>query len=210
MNIFPCHEQGVWQCEWHADCTSNFTLLTSEIAVIIRDDQQPNAQNAIGFADVNAKFTAIDQTTSSSTAATPELPSTPFAGSSNPTSTPNTIATTASSLPDDPSSTSALARAASSTLSAGAKAGIAVGTVVGALAAGTLLCALFVHWRRTVRANGPENTSHLCGHCGCAKPELTGQPTRTEIDATEVKPEVTAQNLPWEMGDGREINRSGF
>lgn len=24
MNVFPCHRQGVWQCEWHDDCAANF------------------------------------------------------------------------------------------------------------------------------------------------------------------------------------------
>lgn len=56
--MFPCHQEGVWQCEWHDDCTSNFTLQTSGFSVIIRDDQQPNAPNAIEFADPNAKFVA--------------------------------------------------------------------------------------------------------------------------------------------------------
>ena len=64
MNIFPCHEQGVWQCEWHDECTSNFTLQTPGISVIIRDNQQPNAPNAIEYADPNAKFVAANQSSS--------------------------------------------------------------------------------------------------------------------------------------------------
>ena len=59
MNMFPCHQEDVWQCEWHDDCMSNFTLQTSGFAIIIRDAQHPNAPNAIEFADPNATFVAV-------------------------------------------------------------------------------------------------------------------------------------------------------
>lgn len=31
MNIFPCHRQGVWQCEWHDDCAANFQAAPSRL-----------------------------------------------------------------------------------------------------------------------------------------------------------------------------------
>lgn len=54
MNLFPCRQEGVWQCEWHNDCTSNFTLQTSGFAIIIRDDQQPTAPAASSTLDMGA------------------------------------------------------------------------------------------------------------------------------------------------------------
>ena len=71
MNIFPCHQVDIWQCEWHDDCKTNFTLQASDFSVIIRDNQQPNAPNAIEFADPNAKFVAANQTTLPTCSASP-------------------------------------------------------------------------------------------------------------------------------------------
>ena len=169
MNIFPCHWVDVWQCEWHDDCTSNFTLHAPGFSIIIRDDQQPNATNAIGFADPNAKFVAANQTT---------LP-------------------TSSTLKPN----------VSSTLTASAKAGIAVGAVVGFLLVGLLLFSLFARRRRLKLANGPTATDHVCAHCGHEKVEPTSQPVWTEMDATSIKPELTAQTPRWEMDNGRELDR---
>ena len=187
--MFPCHEVGVWQCEWHDDCRSNFTLQTSGFSVIIRDDQQPNAPNAIDFADSNAKFVAANQTT---------LP------------TSSTLESNKSSSSTNASSASTHTPAASSALTAGAKAGIAVGVAVGSLLVALLIFSLFARLRRQKLANGPTATDHACVHCGHDKVELTGQPTWTEMDAAGVKPELTAQNPRWEMDDGRGPDRSGF
>ena len=189
MNIFPCHREGVWQCEWHDDCPVNFTLQTSGIAVVLRDDQQPNALNAVQFADPNAKFVTLNQTNPVSS-----LPATAI---------PPAIASSTSA---SHSSTPTLTPAASPSLSAGGKAGVAVGAVVGTLAVGTLLYFLFVHRRRWIHREGtspthpPENSSHLYGFRGYGKHELTGQPSRMELDATGVKPELTAQIPRLEMG----------
>ena len=189
MNIFPCHQVSVWQCEWHDDCTSNFTLQTSGLSVIIRDDQQPNAPNAIEFADSNAKFVAANQTT---------LP------------TSSTLKSITSSSPTNASSASTQAPAASSALTAGAKAGIAVGVAVGLLLVALLFFYVFARLRRQKLANGPTATDHACVRCGHDKVELTGQPTWTEMDAAGIQPELTAQNPSCEMDDGRGPNRSGF
>lgn len=64
MNIFRCRQGDVWQCG-RDDCAVNFTLQTSDIAVVLRDDQQPNAINAVQFADPNAKFITTSPNASS-------------------------------------------------------------------------------------------------------------------------------------------------
>ena len=184
--MFPCHQVDIWQCEWHDDCTSNFTLHSSGFSIIIRDNQQPNAPNAIELADPNAKFVAANQTI---------------------LSTSSTLESTASSSPTDASSASTQAPVASSTLTAGAKAGIAVGAAVGLLLVGLLLFSLFAQRRRLKLANGPTATDHACAHCGHGKVELTGQPMWTEMDATGIKPELTAQTPRWEMDNGRGLDR---
>ena len=130
INIFPCHEQGVWQCEWHDDCPLNFTLQTPGIAVVLRDDQQPNAANAVQFADPNAVFVPLSRTNSVSPVPATTIP--PAIASSTSTSHPSTPTLTP----------------ATSSLSAGGKAGVAVGAVVGTLAVGTLLYFLFAYRRR--------------------------------------------------------------
>ena len=186
MNIFPCHAVDIWQCEWHDDCKSNFTLHAPGFSVIIRDDQQPNAPSAIEFADPNAKFVAANQTA---------LP------------TSSTLEPNASSSPTNASPASTQASVASSTLTAGAKAGIAVGAVVGLLLVGLLLFSLFARRRRLKLANGPTATDHVCAHCGHEKVELTGQPVWTEMDATGIKPELTAQTPRWEMDNGHGLDR---
>ncbi len=216
MNIFPCHEQGVWQCEWH-DCSSNFTLQTPEISVIIRDDQQPDAANAIEFADPNAKFVAVSQTNSLSAVATSDTPvPVSTTSSTSPTSSTSTLAASVSSVSTDPPPPSTPTPAPNSTLSVGAKAGVAVGAVFGAVAVGTLLYFLLVRRRRPRHENVPRTTSlgvrggdtgHRCGHCGSAKSELTGQPARTEMDAAGVTPELVARGLRWEMEAG--VGRGG-
>ena len=219
MNIFPCHAQGVWQCEWQDDCASNFTLQTSGISIIVRDDQQPNAPNAMEFADPNAKFVAVSQAKSSSTAATsdtmvsiqtPEISSTSSSLMISDTTT--TAAAAASSPSEHVPPNPRPAPTISSTISAGAKAGIAVGVVTGALAVGTLLYYLFVRRRRSRHANTPNRADsggvdHLCVRCEHLKSELSGQPARMEVDAADVKPELMAQNLRWEMDGGSRSNR---
>ena len=186
MNIFPCHQVDIWQCEWHDDCTSNFTLQAPGFSVIIRDNQQPNAPNAIEFADPNAKFVAANQTT---------------------LSTSSTLESNASSSPTVASSASTRAPTASSGLTAGAKAGIAVGVAVSFLLVALLIFSLFARRRRLKLANGPTATDHACAHCGHGKVELTGQPMWTEMDAAGIKPELTAQTPRWEMDNGHGLDR---
>ena len=186
MNMFPCHQEGIWQCEWHDDCTSNFTLQTSGFSVIIRDNQQPNAPNAIEYADPNAKFVAANQTT---------------------LSTSSTLESNASSSSTNTSSASTQAPAASSALTGGAKAGIAVGVTVGLLLVALLIFSLFERLRRPKLANDPTAMDHACAHCRHGKFELTGQPMWTEMDAAGIKPELTAQTPRWEMDDGRGLDR---
>ena len=218
MNIFPCHEQGVWQCEWHDECLSNFTLETPGISIIVRDGQQPNAPNAMEFADPNAKFVAVSLANPSSTAATSDtvvITATP--GSLSTTSSHIKSLTTAtaagtSSPPDYVPPSPTPTPATSYTLSAGAKAGIAVGVVSGALAVATLLYFLLIRRRRSMHVNAPGiagagGTDHLCGHCGNLKSELSGQPAWIEVDAADVKPELMGQNLRWEMDGGSGLNR---
>ena len=210
MNIFPCHEQGVWQCEWHDDCLSNFTLSTPGISIIIRESQQPDAPQAIEFADPNAKFVAVNQANTSSTAANPATAAQDISPTSSSISTSiiSTLVSTESSPPTDPPSYSTPTPATSSSLSVGSKAGIAVGAAAGALTVGTLLCAVVVRRRRRMFADGSGATppgltdlgdaGHLCRNC--RKPELTGQAVRTELNDTHVRPELMSQNLRWEMG----------
>ena len=210
MNIFPCHEQGGWQYEWHDECLSNFTLSTPGISIIIRESQQPNAPQAIEFADPNAKFVAVNQANNSSTAANPATVAQEISPTSSSISTSviSTRVATESSPPTGRPSYSTPTPAPSSSLSVGSKAGIAVGAVAGALAVGSLLCALVVQRRRRMSADGPRvtppgstglgDTGHLCGNC--RKPELTGQTVRTELNDTDVRPELMSQNLRWEMG----------
>ena len=186
MNIFPCHQVDIWQCEWHDDCTSNFTLQAPGFSVIIRDNQQPNAPNAIEFADPNAKFVAANPTN---------------------LSTSSTLESNASSSPTVASSASAQAPTASSGLSAGAKAGIAVGVAVSFLLVALLIFSLFARRRRLRLANGPTVTDHACAHCGHGKVELTGQPMWTEMDAAGIKSELTAQTPRWEIDTGRGLDR---
>lgn len=194
MNKFPCHQQNVWQCKGHDDCPSNLTPQTSEMAVIFRHKQQPNSTSAIKFADSNAKFVAaITETMNSVPAATTSR--------SCDTSAP-AAASIASSTPANGDSTSTPIPAGSSGLTAAGKASIAVGVVGGSLAVGTLIFHLFFWWRRSVHRNDnrPANSLGDIGHYGHRKPELTRQPSRTEMDAAAGNPELMAQDARWEMG----------
>ena len=140
------------------------------MSVVVRNDQQPNALNAIQFADSNVKFVAaISQTTNSasSTATTRNID----------TSVP-TAANIASSTPANCDSTSAPTPLASSSVSVGVKASIAVGAVGGALAVGTLIFYLFVCWRQSVHRND-KSPAHSPGRqvfTGIGSLSLPGNP----------------------------------
>lgn len=194
MNILLCRQQIVWQCRLQDDCPSNLTLQTSEIAVIICDGQQPNVVHAVQFADSNFKFVSVvSETTNSVPLATTTL--------NIDTSVP-AAANIASSTPADPDSTSTPIPAGSSGITAARKTSIAVGVVGGTLAVGTLIFHLFGWWRRSAHRNdkGPAHDPGDTGHNGYQKPELTGQPSRTEMDAVGGNLELMAQESRWEMG----------
>ena len=66
MNLFPCHAVGSFQCEWN-DCSDNFTLVPSDLAIVLRDSQAPDGLNAVAFANPNNQFAALNDTTSTTT-----------------------------------------------------------------------------------------------------------------------------------------------
>ena len=66
MNIFPCHAEHAWQCEW-GNCIDNFTMTPNDLSIKIRDSQAPDAINAIPFANPGTKFVAANDSGSSST-----------------------------------------------------------------------------------------------------------------------------------------------
>ena len=68
LNLVPCHAANTWQCGW-GDCSDNFTLTASDLSIVLRDSQAPDAPDAIQFANPNNPFAAAN-TTSTSTIVT--------------------------------------------------------------------------------------------------------------------------------------------
>ncbi|MDI1484940.1 MAG: hypothetical protein OHK93_000074 [Ramalina farinacea] len=66
MNLFPCHAVGFFQCEWN-DCSDNFTLVPSDLAIVLRDSQAPDGHDAVAFANPKNQFAALNDTTSTTT-----------------------------------------------------------------------------------------------------------------------------------------------
>lgn len=166
-----------------------FTLQTSGIAVgiavVVRDDQQPNVADAVQVADPNVKFVAMSLT--NSRIGTSTIPAA--------TTTTTTPAATASAKRPE---TSTSTPAAPSRLRAGTKAGIAVGVVVsGALAVSGAFFYFGFFCRR-------HRSVHWSMHPVSDKSELARQPAAVELDPTGVEPELTAQTPRWEMESGRE------
>ena len=66
MNLFPCHAVGSFQCDWN-DCSDNFTLVPSDLAIVLRDSQAPDGLNAVAFANPNNQFASLNDTGSTTT-----------------------------------------------------------------------------------------------------------------------------------------------
>ena len=173
------------------------------ISIILRDDQQPNAPNAIQFADPKAKFVAVNATNPPFTTTPASTTSSTY--SSTPTISGPILASNGSSVLPANSSISAPTPAASSSLSGGAKAAVALGVVVGVLGVGALLYFLSARRQHPRARNAaepmvppPGNTDRSCTHCNQEKPELLGQPSRMEMDAAGLQPR-------WEMDSSHAV-----
>lgn len=106
MNLFPCHREETFQCEWN-DCSDNFTLVPSDLAIVLRDSQAPDGLNAVAFANPNNQFARLNDTTSTATL---------VVGGSNraaeTAATPKATASSGTYSPSSPSASPTLAPAA--------------------------------------------------------------------------------------------------
>lgn len=167
MTLFPCHSVGSFQCEWN-DCSDNFTLVPSDLAIVLRDSQAPDGLNAVAFANPNNQFAALNDTGSTTTLVVggsngaAETAATPKATVSSGTQSA-TLEVTASSGIQSASSQSASATAAavnsskSSTTNLPLALGLAIPLGVLLMAA---LAAVFYYRRRATRGSTSLHPNH--------------------------------------------------
>ena len=154
MNLFPCHAVGSFQCEWN-DCSDNFTLVPSDLDIVLRDSQAPDGLNAVAFANPKNQFAALNDTTSATTLVV-----------GGPNKAAETAASPKATAPSGTQSASSHTASATGAAADGSKSsrtnlplalGLAIPLGVLLMAA---LAAVFYYRRRATRGSASQHSNH--------------------------------------------------